>query len=258
MSGPSDRGSEPPLPDADAPILRFATFNIRHGSDEVGTVRMRMLTRACRELDADVLGLQEVQGGRRRTWYLDQGAVVARATRARHASGPAHHRGLLKTYGNSLVVKGRITDVAVLDLPRAEEREARAAVVARITARGIEVSVAVTHLQHRPKRFAHLRHDAPDQLQRVLDELGERPGPRVLLGDLNLEPDVAGPIFTAAGMTVAEHGPTFPAHQPRRRIDVIAVDGLEIRRAWVADRSPVSDHRAVVAEVAPATRPLGT
>ena len=210
---------------------------------------MRTLARACSSLQADVLGLQEVQGGRRRTWYLDQGAVVARWTGARHASGPARHRGLLKTYGNSLVVRGRIGDATVLDLPRAEVREPRAAVLARVTVRGIDVSVAVTHLQHRPKRFAHLAHDAPDQLRYVLDALRERPGPRVLLGDLNLEPDVTAAIFAAAGMTVAEHGPSFPAHGPRRRIDYIAVDGLEVRRAWVADRSPVSDHRAVMAEL---------
>jgi len=240
---------------ADVPVLRFATFNIRHGSDAEGRVRMRRLARACRDLEADVLGLQEVQGGRRRTWYLDQGAVVARWNRARHASGPARHRGLLKTYGNSLVVRGRIDDVAVLDLPRAEEREPRAALLAMVEVRGVEVSVAVTHLQHRPKRFAHLAHDAPEQLRYVLDALVERPRPRVLLGDLNLEPDATAAIFAAAGMTVAEHGPSFPARDPRRRIDYVAVDGLEVRRAWVADRSPVSDHRAVLADLAPLDAP---
>ncbi len=210
---------------------------------------MRRLVRSCAELRADVLGLQEVQGGWRRTWFLDQGALVARRMGARHASGPAHHRGLLKTYGNSLVVRGRIADVAVLALPRAEEREPRAALLARITVRGVEVSVAVTHLQHRPKRFAHLTHEAPDQLRYVLDALRERPGPRVLLGDLNLEPDATEPIFADAGMTIAALGPSFPAHDPRRRLDYVAVDGLEIRRAWVADRSTVSDHRAVLAEL---------
>ncbi|MFO7591400.1 MAG: endonuclease/exonuclease/phosphatase family protein [Acidimicrobiia bacterium] len=253
MSGPSDRGSEPPRPDADSPVLRFATFNIRHGADPEGRVRMGRLARACTDLHADVLGLQEVQGGRRHSWYLNQGAVVARWQRARHAAGPAHHRGLLKTYGNSLVVRGGIDDVAILDLPRGEEREPRAALLARVSVRGIEVSVAVTHLQHTPQRFAHLVHDAPDQLRSVLDALRERPGPRVLLGDLNLDPEATLPIFAAAGMTVAEHGPSFPAKAPRRCIDYIAVDGLEIRRAWVADRSPVSDHRAVVAELAPAS-----
>ena len=215
---------------------------------------MPRLARACSDLHADVLGLQEVQGGWRRTWFLDQGAVVARFTGARHMSGPAAHRGLLKTYGNSLVVRGRIAEVALLDLPRAEEREPRAALVARVTVRGISVSVAVTHLQHRPKRFAHLAHDAPEQLRYVLDALGERPGPRVLLGDLNLEPEDTARTFAAAGMTVAEPGPSFPAHDPRRRLDYVAVDGLEIRRSWVADRSPVSDHRAVVAELVPEAR----
>lgn len=233
------------------PVVRVATFNIRHGAGPDGTVRMRRLASACRALDADVLGLQEVQGGRRRTWFLDQGAIVARATRTRHVSGPARRRGLLKTYGNALLVRGRVSDVAILDLPRAEEREPRAAILARVAVRGIEVSVAVTHLQHRPTRFAHLVHDAPDQLRFLLDALRERPAPRLLLGDLNLEPDATGPIFAAAGMTVAEHGPSFPAREPRRRIDYVAVDGLRVEQAWVADRSLVSDHRAVLADLVP-------
>ena len=229
-------------------LLRVGTFNIRHGSDASGRIRMRLLGRTCRDLDVDVLGLQEVQGGRRGTWYLDQGAVAARLSGARHASGPAMHRGLLRTYGNSLLVRGRIHDVQIIDLPRQPEREPRAALLARVAVRGIEAAVGVTHLQHRPQRWAHLEHDAPEQLRTVLRALAERPLPRVLLGDLNLEPDAALPIFAEFGMTVAEHGPSFPAQDPRRRIDYVAVDGFEICRSWVVDRLELSDHRPVLVD----------
>ncbi len=230
-------------------VLRVATFNVRRGTDARDRVRLGALARACAALDADILGLQEVVRGRRSTWYLDQGAIVARRARARHVSGPAVRRSRLRGYGNSLVVRGQLLDHRVLDLPRDPTREPRAAIVARVLVRGFEVSVGVTHLQHWPKRHRHLPHDAPEQLRALLHALRARPAPRLLLGDLNLEPDVAGPILAAAGFTRAEHGPTFPADEPRATVDHIAVDDLVVVRAEVADQAPISDHRAVVAEL---------
>ena len=234
--------------------LRVATFNIRHGADDADRVRLRVLARACAGLDADLLGLQEVVRGRRSSWYLDQGAVVGLRTRARHVSGPAIQRNRLRRYGNALLVRGRVLERAVIDLPRAPEREARTAIVARVAVRGLEVSLAVTHLQHWPKRHRHLAHDAPEQLAVVLDALRALPAPRLLLGDLNLGAEAIAPILGEAGFTLAEHGPTYPADAPRRRIDHIAVDGFEVHRAWVGERAPLSDHRPVLAELT-VTRP---
>jgi endonuclease/exonuclease/phosphatase family metal-dependent hydrolase len=109
----------------------------------------------------------------------------------------------------------------------------------------------VTHLQHRPARLRHLPHDADDQLRAVLELLRARPRPRLLLGDLNLQPPTAGPILRAAGFTIAEHGPTYPADAPRLRLDYVAVDGLQVQRADVAPAGAISDHRAVVADLVP-------
>jgi len=242
----TSRGSE----GTSEPVLRVATFNVRHGADDADRVRLRTLVRTCAGFDADVLGLQEVVRGRRASWYLDQGAVVARRSRARHVSGPAVQRSWLRRYGNSLVVRGRVLEHDVIDLPRAPEREPRAAIVARVAVRGMEVSVAVTHLQHWPKRHRHLAHDAPEQLRAVLDALVALPTPRVLLGDLNLGPPAVAPILAETGFVLAEHGPTYPADAPRLRLDHVAVHGFVVRRAWVAERAPVSDHRAVIAELA--------
>jgi endonuclease/exonuclease/phosphatase family metal-dependent hydrolase len=230
--------------------IRVATFNLRHGADDAGRVRLVRLARFCASLDVDVLGLQEVSRGRRHSLYVDQAAVVARRIRARHVAGPAMTRGRWRRYGNALLVRGGVEARTVIDLPRAANREPRSAVLAEVRVGDLRVSVAVTHLQHQPKRFRDQEHDAPAQLEAVLAALSARPGPRLLLGDLNLEPDVAGPILERAGFSLATAGPTFPAGVPRRTLDYVAVAGLVVTEARVSARPPVSDHRALVAEVA--------
>jgi endonuclease/exonuclease/phosphatase family metal-dependent hydrolase len=231
--------------------IRVATFNIRHGATVDDLVRPVALARACAELDPDVLGLQEVERGNRRSWYVDQGRFVAAYLRARYAAGPAVRRSRWRTYGNGLVARGRIRDVAVVDLPRGPEREPRSAVLAVVTVGEVRISVAVTHLQHRPARLRHLPSDGARQLSAVLDALRARPSPRLLLGDLNLQPPAAQPILESAGFTVAEHGPTYPADVPRIRLDYVAVDGLRVGDVRVAGHASVSDHRAVVADLVP-------
>jgi endonuclease/exonuclease/phosphatase family metal-dependent hydrolase len=228
-----------------------ATFNIRHGADPDERVRPIALARACASFGADLLGLQEVEQGRRRSWYVDQGRFVAAFLRARHVAGPAIRRNRWRAYGNSLIVRGRVGGVDVLDLPRGPDREPRAAIIADVAVRGLQLSVAVTHLQHRPARLRHLPHDAPEQLIAVLDALRARPGPHIALGDCNLQPENARPLFEAAGFEMVEHGPTYPAHEPRLRLDYIAVSGLEVRAAEVREAAAVSDHRAVVSDLGP-------
>jgi endonuclease/exonuclease/phosphatase family metal-dependent hydrolase len=231
--------------------IRVATFNIRHGATDGELVRPVALARACAALDPDVLGLQEVERGRRRSWYVDQGRFVATFLRARYAPGPAVRRGRWRAYGNGLLARGRIRDIDVVDLPRGPEREPRSAVLAAVTVRRTSISVAVTHLQHRPARLRHLPSDGAAQLRAVLDALRARPAPRLLLGDLNLQPPAARPILEAAGFTVAEHGPTFPADAPRICLDYVAVDGLHVQDVRVAAPATISDHRAVVADLVP-------
>jgi endonuclease/exonuclease/phosphatase family metal-dependent hydrolase len=228
--------------------VTVATFNIRHGATTAGPVRARALATACAALDVDILGLQEVDRRRRRSWMRDQAGVVARRLGARRLYGPALHRGVGE-YGNALIARGTISDAEVRRLPGGDDRQTRVAILGRVTVGELEVSVAVTHLQHWPPRLRHLPDEAPAQLDAVLEWLSARPGPRLLLGDLNLVPDRAEPMMRAAGFDVAPTGPTFPAERPRVRVDYVAVDGLAITNAVVAPATGVSDHRPVVAEL---------
>jgi endonuclease/exonuclease/phosphatase family metal-dependent hydrolase len=226
--------------------LRVATFNIQHGLSAAGDVDVALLARTCRGLHVDVLALQEVDRHLERTERLDIAAAVAEACAMSCAFGPAIAiRG--GEYGNALLVRGEIGAFDVLDLPRPSGKEARAALIAGITVAGTPMTAVSTHLSVPPA-------DSEPQLEALLEALGSRPDPQLVLGDLNLPPEALR-SFTAAGYSVAGGGPTWPAKAPRRRIDHILVRGLEIVGVEIPE-TPCSDHRPLLGTLqgsAPAT-----
>ena len=217
--------------------LRLASFNIQHGRRPDGEVDIALLGRACAALSADVLALQEVDRHLRRSDDADTAAEVAAACGMAHVYGPAI---ALKGgyYGNALLVRGSIGDVEVVPI---DDPEPRSAIVARVSVAGVELSVCATHLG--------LKGRGEEQLPALLDVLRSRPGPRVLLGDLNLDPDAVDRV--RGGFVRAEaDGHTWPAKAPRRTIDHVLLEGLAATAAVVVPL-PVSDHRALVVEVEP-------
>ena len=224
------------------PGLRVATFNVKHGDNGGGRVDLRRLGSACAGLGADVLAVQEVDRFARRAGFRDEMRVIARATGLQAVFGEAARRRW-RTYGNVLLARGPITDVEVIRLPRPGDGEQRVVIVARVDVDGVGLTVGATHLSFRAG-------EGLPQLEVVLDALGRRVGPRLLLGDLNLGPEVVEPAVAAAGYRLAPTGPTFPAGVPRTRIDFVAVSGLEV----VAASTPkpgMSDHLPVVADLQP-------
>lgn len=215
-----------------AVALRLVTFNIQHGRRPDGEVDIDLLARCCAALRADVLALQEVDRNLRRSHDTDTAAVVAEATGMAHVFGAAIEvRG--GEYGNALLVRGSIEDVEVVPLV---DEEPRCGILGTAVVGDERLSVCATHLG--------LRGQARDQLPQLLDRLRARPGPRVLLGDLNLDPeDVVAPGFTPVVSDA-----TWPAGNPRRAIDHVLLDGLD-ETATLVVPLPVSDHRALVVEV---------
>jgi endonuclease/exonuclease/phosphatase family metal-dependent hydrolase len=230
--------------------VRVATFNIHHGAPEGGRVDHDALVETCASLDADVLGLQEVESRHRRSWFRHQAALVARRLGYAFVYGPVIRSWPLGRYGNALLARGPIRDVELLPLARPSPRQPRGAILARVESPGLDVTVAVTHLQHHGKQFADRPPEAPVQLDGLLDALSARASPRVLLGDLNLGAPRAVPILTAAGYTVAPTPATFPADRPRLVLDYIAFAGLRLVGCEVV-ATLASDHRAVVASLSP-------
>jgi endonuclease/exonuclease/phosphatase family metal-dependent hydrolase len=230
--------------------LRLATFNIKNGLGSDGVVDNDRLAAVCAELRADVLALQEVDSGAARSGRANQAAVIAKACGLSHLFAPAFELRAGGLYGNALLGRGRIDETEVLELPVAPDRQARVAVLARVEFEDVALSVAATHFQNRRGGAPLVAEDAEEQLEQlavVVEALGRRRRPRVLLGDLNSAPGVIEPVLTAAGFSVAATAETAPARVPRLQIDYVAVERLTIVSSEVV-HTPVSDHRAVVVE----------
>jgi endonuclease/exonuclease/phosphatase family metal-dependent hydrolase len=227
--------------------VRVATYNIKNGLDlDRQRTDNRALVDACRSLDPDVLALQEVDRRRVRSRFRRQSHLVARGVGGREVFGRTRRRDVIGSYGNALIVRGTVSDVEHWPLPVTPGHEARGAILARVDIGGVECSVAATHLQNRRDEWTV--HEAPEQLRAVLAALRTRPAPRLLMGDFNLRERVAGPIVADNGFTAVEHELTWPAPAPEISIDWICLDGLEAVDVRVV-HLPVSDHRAVVAEL---------
>jgi len=227
--------------------VRVVSFNVHHGTvGRAGPVDPERLGAVCAAFDADVVALQEVDLGTRRTGGADLAAVVGRACAMASVFGPSR-RYPGGWYGNALLVRGDIESWSVARLPKVPWwrwwQEPRTLLQATARVDGRALSLAVTHLAVAPAV------NGP-QLERVLALAARRPDPLVVLGDLNRSPSMIEPAVTAAGLTYVPHGPTIPVRTPRRTIDHclvssdIAVDRVEVRA------TEMSDHAALLVDLA--------
>jgi endonuclease/exonuclease/phosphatase family metal-dependent hydrolase len=251
--------------------MRVATFNILHGrnpADDV--VDVQTLGSAIAGLGADVLALQEVDRNQPRSHGADLTAVAA------EAMGAVDHRFVAAmtgspgaawvaatgeeqpdaaTYGVALLSRHPVRAWQVVKLPvlkaptpmwfkgkRLPELvydEPRVAVAAAVeTAEGV-LTAACTHLSFVPWWNGR-------QLRSLARSLQRADRPLVLMGDLNMGVRRA---VAATGMTPAASQLTFPWDQPREQLDHILLDGPLTATGTAAPRLPLSDHRALVADV---------
>lgn len=219
------------------------TYNIRHGAPAGGHAALDRILAAVASFGADVVALQEVDRRVVRSGFADQAARIADASGLSANFAAARRLGVIGQYGNALLVRGPVECLETLRLRSTGEQ--RVAIFASVRLDGHAVTAVSTHLQNSPRGRPS---EAPGQLDQVLDELARWPRPWVLMGDLNLRPDVVLPRLEAAGLQAVEAPPTFPSDAPRIRIDWIAVAGLTVRSVEVPDLR-ASDHRPILTEL---------
>jgi endonuclease/exonuclease/phosphatase family metal-dependent hydrolase len=220
-------------------MITVATFNARHGRPPTGLANNRLLAASVAGLHADVVALQEVDRHVIRSWFRNQPAAIARAAGMHWEYAPARRLDLIGDDGIALLVRGEIVHARSTLLPRADRSQARTSIIARVRIAGTELTVATTHLHGGAHAFAERQLDA------LLEMVDAEAEPHVLLGDLNLETDRVR-RHVGKRLALAAGEPTFPADHPTRRIDHVAVRGLDFASASVR-RLAVSDHRALVA-----------
>ena len=254
--------------------MRLATFNILHGRTVAdGVVDLERLRAAVKALDADVLALQEVDCDQPRSQLADLTAVAAEAMGAvshRFVAALAGTPGATwiaatgegqpgtAAYGVALLARYPARHWQVLRLPRIPMRfpmylpgpgkvmmvreEPRAVVMAQLDTPCGTLTVANTHLSFVPgwNRV---------QLRRLHRDLAGMPGPRVLMGDLNMTPPTPAKVTGWRSLAAAA---TFPVDRPDRQLDHVLVDDKGLRVVRVdAPELPISDHRALIVDVEP-------
>lgn len=226
---------------------RLVTFNIRHGAydgknnyegrpDQVGE--------ACQEFDADILALQEVDNGIRRSKSKHLGEIAAEATGMQLIFEPTMpFRG--GQYGNALLVRGEIIWADALQLTHGYrfgvKKEPRNAIMARVRVANQIIDVAATHLSTQ-KRVSR------KQLPEIMADLNDEPFPRVILGDFNRSYRQVLPFLDGETALVKNKEASYPANQPKKLIDHVALRGLEVVQSQTIQMQ-ISDHRARVVDV---------
>ena len=247
---PLVRGTEPrisvhPTYVDDDRRVRVATYNIRHGAPPGRPADLRGIAAAVSSLHADVVALQEVDRRVIRTCFADQAMRLGRSAGLTAHFAPARRFLWTGSYGNALLFRGTAARLERVSL--ASVGEQRVALIASVQLHEQQVTVVSTHLQNSRRGR---QSEAGGQLDEILGVLHKWPRPWVLMGDLNLRPEVVLPRLERAGLHPVSTAPTFPSHAPRICIDWIAVAGLELLSAEVVDLR-ASDHRPIVAELVP-------
>jgi len=224
--------------------LRIASYNV-HGC--VGADRRFDPVRIARvlgEIDADVVGVQELGSPRHRAG--DAWTELAELSGYAPIPGPTRFRRGA-AFGNGILTRLPVRGHELVDLscPR---REPRGAIDATLDCDGVDVRVVVTH-------FGLSRAERREQAVRLVARIADRPAAlSVLVGDFNewfVRSSLFGTLRAALGREIAV--PTFPAPLPLLALDriwirpgssLVRVTSHRSRTARIA-----SDHLPVVADV---------
>ncbi len=229
--------------------LTVATYNIRHGRGMDNVVDLDRTAAALAALQADLIGLQEVDRLVQRSGRVDEPAVLGAALGMQHAFGAfMPYQG--GEYGLAILSRLPIFRAEALRLP--DGNEPRVALLAEIELpNGRRVLAVNVHFDWVENDSFRLRQ--VEALAAVLDTVSL---PAVLLGDFN---DVPGSRtmerWSARFVEVekpAQDRFTFSSTAPEKEIDHILLwprTRWETRESRVVSDSVTSDHRAFVARL---------
>ncbi|MFF8638055.1 endonuclease/exonuclease/phosphatase family protein [Streptomyces pilosus] len=245
---------------APAVPMRVATYNIHAGAGQDQVFDLDRTAAALRALDADVIGLQEVDvhwGAR--SEFADEARALAEKLRMRvffapiYDLVPAGPDGERRQYGVAVLSRHRVLHAENHEITRLSTQSpdpvpAPAPGFAEVVVdvRGARVHVYSTHLDHRADPSVRSA-----QVADMLAVLSADHGPKVLVGDFNAEPGAPelAPLWQAVRDAAPHSGATYPAAAPVKRIDLVTVSpGIRVTGARTM-ATEASDHLPVVAEL---------
>lgn len=230
--------------------MKIVSFNTQHCLNYVTKkIDFDIMARTIRELDADIVGLNEMRGPGTDADYTAQVEKLAGLTGMKYFYfAPAIEISGKGPYGNGLLSRLPILRAETVSIPDPEPRkyngyyETRCILKAELE-RGI--TVLVTHFGLNPD-------EQENAVNTVINSLTEQKC--ILMGDFNLTPNSAiiHPIrkrMSDAADMVNGEGLSYPSDTPDRKIDYIFVSpDITVTEASVPPMV-ASDHRPHVATV---------
>lgn len=223
--------------------IRVASYNTHGGVGRDGHFVPKRIASVLKEIDADIIALQEVES--RRTGF-DMLGYLQQETGFTAIAGPTLLRNGAD-YGNGLLTRFAVLSVKRIDLCVAR-CEPRGAIDVELECGGTPMRVLATHLGLRPG-------ERREQIQRLLRALeSDRPLPTMLMGDINEWFLWGRPLRWMHKHFQHTPSPaTFPSRYPVFALDRVWVKPRALLRAINVHHTPLariaSDHLPLTAEL---------
>ena len=229
--------------------LRVVSYNIRHGRGMDDSVNLARSSNVLRALQADIVGLQEVDERVRRSGNVDQAATLGGMLGMEHAYGAfMEYQG--GNYGLAILSRFPITRATPVRLP--DGNEPRVALIAELRLPDAR-TIAVVNVHFDWVSADGFRFAQASALAAVLDTLSV---PYILLGDFNDEPGSRTlELFQRRATELKKleaDRMTFSSTDPTKEIDFVFAAPAASWSAGVArpvTERVASDHRPVLAIV---------
>lgn len=248
--------ANPDKSNPDPATIRVLCYNIHWALGTDGKYDIARIARVIKESGADLVALQEVDVGVKRSGQIHEVQLLEEMTGLDSRFGPTqHYQGGL--FGNAVLSRFPILDVEIHPLPYSESDENRTTyprgciVVTVQGPDGKPLRIVSTHFQH------NVHEDRVAEAEAINELLASGEGEKIrtiLAGDMNARPDeepIRILLEAWENATDDPPSPTAPAVNPRSRIDYIFYrpgGKFKVTRASVIDESVASDHRPVFAE----------
>lgn len=227
-----------------ADTVRVLAYNIHHGEGMDGVTDLERIAALIREVQPDLVTLQEVDSVVERTGGVDQATVLGQLTGMTPVFGAfMPYQG--GQYGMALLSAWPVTTTENIRLPDGDEpRTALSAVVASPET-GRELRLVGIH-------FYRTEAERLAQAQELEAHLSEETRPTILAGDFNSEPGGTVMEWLAERWHIVPKGEdnlTFSSFDPVKEIDFILLrpqERFEVIRHELLHEPVMSDHRPVV------------
>lgn len=233
--------------------LRILTYNIRHGQGTDGKLDLERVAKVIRQVQPDLVALNEVDKGVQRSGQVDQPQKLAELTGLKSVFEKNIDYGGGE-YGNAILSRLPITRHTNYPLPSMYDGEQRGMLVATVRLPDdSSLHFAATHFDSRrsdQERLASVRFIRQTIEQDFPD------APFLLAGDFNALPDSKVMRQIDEFWQVVPTTATFPATEPKSRIDYICfrpLKGWRVLEAKVLEEPLASDHRPVLVVLQPIT-----